>query len=564
MASKFLIDIDLNGNEIQNFGIQTTGTLPASPFNGQVVNHSGVIKVYETSSTSWKYVGMAADGTTITESSGVISVGSIPQSSVTGLSTSLGGKVDDSQVLTNVPSGAVFTDTTYTGGTGIDLSGTEFAVDSTVVVTSGAQTIGGNKTFSDDVIVNGDLTVSGSVITKLSEQVEIEDNKLLLNSNETGTPSEDAGIEVERGTGTNVELIWREAADRWSFTNDGTNFHPIPVPSEYSTANDNDIDYISGATWDSASGSLELTGVGNAGATVNLDGRYLRTYSESEDFGTIKVSGQSDVTAGSIGDSVTFIGAGGMTITTASDTVTFTSANDNSIDYINGATFASGTLTLTGVGNAATSVSLDGRYLQSFTETDPVFVAHVANGITATQISNWDDAHGWGDHDAVGYLTAVPAAGIGAGTHGDAADGTKIDTITVDAQGRITAIATGPVVDNNTQRTDEEIEDVVGAMFSGNVESGLSVTYQDGTADIDIVTSHHTYTHSETSYAGGTLAIGGHNLDLAQGAVVQVYDVASSSYQQVATNVTLDTGNQEIKVVLPAGDWKIVAHGTRA
>ena len=44
MASKFLIDIDLNGNEIQNFGIQTTGTLPTSPFNGQVVNHSGVIK----------------------------------------------------------------------------------------------------------------------------------------------------------------------------------------------------------------------------------------------------------------------------------------------------------------------------------------------------------------------------------------------------------------------------------------------------------------------------------------------------------------------------------------
>src|SRR5690606_34410770 len=35
-------------------------------------------------------------------------------SEVTGLQTALDGKVDDSQVLTNVPAGAVFTDTVYT------------------------------------------------------------------------------------------------------------------------------------------------------------------------------------------------------------------------------------------------------------------------------------------------------------------------------------------------------------------------------------------------------------------------------------------------------------------
>jgi hypothetical protein len=42
----------------------------------------------------------------------------IAQSQVTGLSTALAGKVDDSQVLTNVPAGAVFTDTTYSVGNG--------------------------------------------------------------------------------------------------------------------------------------------------------------------------------------------------------------------------------------------------------------------------------------------------------------------------------------------------------------------------------------------------------------------------------------------------------------
>ena len=39
-------------------------------------------------------------------------------SDVTGLQSALDGKVDDSQVLTNVPSGAVFTDTTYSVGNG--------------------------------------------------------------------------------------------------------------------------------------------------------------------------------------------------------------------------------------------------------------------------------------------------------------------------------------------------------------------------------------------------------------------------------------------------------------
>ena len=39
-------------------------------------------------------------------------------------------------------------------------------------------------------------------------------------------------------------------------------------------------------------------------------------------------------------------------------------------------------------------------------ETDPVFGAHAANGITSTNITNWTTAFGWGDHSAAGYLTS--------------------------------------------------------------------------------------------------------------------------------------------------------------
>ncbi len=47
------------------------------------------------------------------------------------------------------------------------------------------------------------------------------------------------------------------------------------------------------------------------------------------------------------------------------------------------------------------------NFLTSFTETDPVFSASAASGITATQINNWNTAHGWGNHAAQGYLLPV-------------------------------------------------------------------------------------------------------------------------------------------------------------
>jgi len=40
-------------------------------------------------------------------------------------------------------------------------------------------------------------------------------------------------------------------------------------------------------------------------------------------------------------------------------------------------------------------------------ESDPVFMAHVASGITSTLISNWSTAYGWGNHASAGYLTTI-------------------------------------------------------------------------------------------------------------------------------------------------------------
>lgn len=112
---------------------------------------------------------------------------------------------------------------TIAGGGGITTSVTtdtlSVDVDSTVVRTTGAQSIGGNKTFSDNVSVtgnlgvSGNLTVSGSVVTTISETVNVEDSIMLLNSNAPDTPVDDSGFAVERGAQKTAYMIWDESED---------------------------------------------------------------------------------------------------------------------------------------------------------------------------------------------------------------------------------------------------------------------------------------------------------------------------------------------------------------
>ena len=77
-------------------------------------------------------------------------------------------------------------------------------------------------TASGHVIVQGNLTVNGTTTTVNSNTVAIGDSIMTLNNDETGTPSENAGFEIERGTGTNVSLLWNEGTDYWQISDGST------------------------------------------------------------------------------------------------------------------------------------------------------------------------------------------------------------------------------------------------------------------------------------------------------------------------------------------------------
>ena len=102
-----------------------------------------------------------------------------------------------------------------------------------------------------EVIIAGNLTVQGNTTQVDSNIVNIGDAFITLNADETGTPSQNAGIEVERGTSTNVALRWNESNDKWEITTDGSAYNAIStadatVTTLTGTANEVEVDVTTG------------------------------------------------------------------------------------------------------------------------------------------------------------------------------------------------------------------------------------------------------------------------------------------------------------------------------
>ncbi len=89
----------------------------------------------------------------------------------------------------------------------------------------------GTVTVQDNLTVTGNLTVSGTTTTVNSNNVNIGDNILTLNSDETGVPSQNAGLEIERGTSTNTGIRWNETTDVWEAGNNVGTYSQIVTVS---------------------------------------------------------------------------------------------------------------------------------------------------------------------------------------------------------------------------------------------------------------------------------------------------------------------------------------------
>lgn len=126
----------------------------------------------------------------------------------------------------------------FTAGTGVDITNGQVSIGQAVETTSDVTfnditTTGviygpasmvidpsGHGDNTGSVTIKGDLVVDGTTTSVNSNEVNIGDSIIVLNYDEAGTPSQNAGFTVERGTSTNVSFVWNETDDAWDMGNE--------------------------------------------------------------------------------------------------------------------------------------------------------------------------------------------------------------------------------------------------------------------------------------------------------------------------------------------------------
>ena len=94
-------------------------------------------------------------------------------------------------------------------GTGVSYSGGEFSIGQAVATSSNVQ-------FAN-LTLSGNLTVNGSTTTVSSTNTVVSDTLLELGNGTSGSPANDAGLVIERGSSDNVFIGWDESADAITF-----------------------------------------------------------------------------------------------------------------------------------------------------------------------------------------------------------------------------------------------------------------------------------------------------------------------------------------------------------
>ena len=114
---------------------------------------------------------------------------------------------------------------------------------------------------------------------------------------------------------------------------------------------------------------------------------------------------------------------------------------------------------------------------------------------------------------------------------------TRISATYEDSDGTIDLVVDDMTA--NTQLTTEEVQDIVGAMFSGNTETRISATYEDGDGTIDLVVDDMT---ANTNLGNSDLTISSNRTVDMNGSSIDFQDSSSSKFKIFNTGTATGTG----------------------
>ena len=427
------------------------------------------------------------------------------------------------------------------------VSSTDAANKAYVDTTSGTAVTGGSNagsfttvTTSGNATIGGNLTVNGTTTSINTNVLDIGDNIIELNSDETGAPSQNAGIDVQRGTSLSKQLLWDESVDKWT----------VGAETFIAATFEGDLtgDVTGGVTGDvvgNVTGNVTGNTSGSAGTVTSIADHLKDEDNMASDSAThvptqqsVKAYVDSSVAGKDNSDEITE-GSTNLYYTDARSRAAISVSGDISYNS------STGVISTTGLASSDTDDLSEGS--ANLYYTDARADARIAAAST-TDLSEGTNLY---------YTDARADARIANATTSDLTEGTN--QYYTDARARAAISASGSLSYNSTtgamsytERTDEELQDLVGAMLSSNTETGITVSYQDGDGTIDLVvnTTHfhssvQTVTSSqETTNASSTVSFTFSELSNAQHYAVFLNRqlLRPAEYSVSGTSVVIATG----------------------
>jgi hypothetical protein len=347
-----------------------------------------------------------------------------------------------------------------------------------------------------DVVVQGNLIVSGTQTIINTETIDLADNEIVLNSNHTGAPTQDAGIIVNRGSSANVELFWDETNDRWSVNTGAASFIIHNTGRDVVLGTETSGSYVANLVQGSG---ISLTNLANEGATPTI---------------ALATSGVSAGTYGAAAlQAVISVDTFGR-ITSASN-VTTTVSNSNITGNILASQLQPTGVTPTTYGAAAVqavfTVDHQGRITSASNVTSTVANSNITGNIIASQIQ---------------------PTGVTASTYGGSS---VAPVVVIDQQGRITSAANATITVANSN--------ISGNIIASQLQpTGVTANTYGGTTSVPVIVIDNQgriTSAANASISAGVTSVGG-----ATGAVSNAQLAASISSTTVS-NITI-SGNLNV------------------
>ena len=422
---------------------------------------------------------------------------------------------------------------------------------------------------SGNITTGGNLSVAGDLTQTSSSTTSYSDGLLELNSG-AGSNSNDLGLVMERGsTGDNAIFLWDESNDGFAVgttTAVGTATGNISFSAAPFTASTITGTVLTGSTsvktplieYTDGDDAITIADGGHitTGGNLSIGGsnNELRFYEGVNYVGFEAPALSADkiwvlpAADGSANQILKTDGSGNLSFT---DDLTLANASVNNFSGNGSATGF--TLSTTPVSENATQAYINGVYqfknTYSVSGTTFTFDTAPPNG-SSIEVLVWSTVAVNVPATASVTNDSLNASIITAQSEVTAAQADHV--LIYDAS----ATALKKALVSDFGNTDEEIQDLIGAMFSSNTETGISVTYQDGDGTLDLVIGDDTIVSSmlDTNIdIAGTLDVTGVLTTDTNAVIAGTLGIAGSSTNGVAISqgaIAIKNGGSKSRIDL--------------